>query len=177
VSIAAMAGGQAPGHGPRGPVVLRAPGRDETETLVAIQRAAAVDGFAHVFSPERYPFPDDAVRERWHVALARGTSEILVAERDGEPLGLAAWSHEWLESLYVVPAAQGQGVGSLLHDEALARLRARGDAVCRLWTLADNHVARRFYERRGWQLGGRTRLVSFPPHPLAVGYTRTIAPC
>jgi hypothetical protein len=30
--------------------------------LLAVQRAAAVDAFAHVFPPERYPFPDDAIR-------------------------------------------------------------------------------------------------------------------
>jgi GNAT superfamily N-acetyltransferase len=158
-------------------IELREPRRDDVETLVAIQRAAAVDGFAHVFPQDRYPFPVDDVRGRWQHALAHRTSDILVAGRHGEPVGLVAWSDEWLESLYVVPAAQRQGVGALLHDEALARLRARGNTVCRLWTLEENHVARAFYERRGWQLDGRTRVIPWPPQPLEVGYTRTIAPC
>jgi len=37
--------------------------------------------------------------------------------------------------------------------------------------LEENARARRFYERRGWQENGRTRVVPFPPNPLDVGYT------
>ena len=36
--------------------------------------------------------------------------------------------------------------------------------------LEENARARRFYERRGWELDGTTRVVPFPPNPLDVGY-------
>jgi len=45
-------------------VNVRPAGPDEADTLLAIQREAAVDAFAHIYPPERYPFPDDAVRRR-----------------------------------------------------------------------------------------------------------------
>ena len=144
---------------------------DEAEALLAIQREAAVAAYGHIFPPERFPFPDAGVRAQWDERLTDSGMEVIVAERAGEPVGVIACAPESLEALYVRPRAQGDGVGSLLHDEALTRRRSGGDAVCRLWTLEQNHAGRRFYERRGWRLDGRTRVVPFPPHPLDVGYT------
>ena len=144
---------------------------DEAEVLLAIQRDAAVAAYGHIFPAERFPFPDDGVRAQWDERLADAGVEVIVAERAGNPVGVIACAPESLEALYVQPRAQGEGVGSLLHDEALARRRSRGDAFCRLWTLEENRAGRCFYERRGWRLDGRTRVVPFPPHPLDVGYT------
>jgi len=45
-------------------VILRAARDDEAHTLLAIQREAAVDAFAHIYPSERYSFPDDAASER-----------------------------------------------------------------------------------------------------------------
>ena len=104
-------------------IELRSGRADEAGTLLAIQRAAALRAFAHIFSKELHPFPDDAIRERWDRALGEDRTEVLVAERSGDPVGVVAVSHEWLESLYVVPSAQREGVGSRLHDEALSRRR------------------------------------------------------
>ena len=81
----------------------------------------------------------------------------------------------FLRTLYVLPAHQGTGVGSALHDHALERLRALGSREAKLWTLEENHGARRFYEKRGWHPNGETRIVEFPPHPLDVGYSLEIS--
>lgn len=56
-----------------------------------------------------------------------------------------------------------------VHDAALAELA--GCAEIHLWTLEENHRARRFYERHGWRPNGETRVVPYPPNPLDVGYT------
>lgn len=151
--------------------MIREARRDEAETLAAIQQAASLAALAHIFPPERYPFPVDAVRERWRNALADPGLTVLVAERDGEVAGVAACRPEWLDGLYVVPASWGEGVGWRLHDEVLARLRAGGSTSCHLWVLEHNDRARRFYERLGWRENGETRAVPFPPHPIDVGYT------
>ena len=50
-------------------------------------------------------------------------------------------------------------------------MRDLGSVRCHLWVLEDNARARRFYERRGWEENGETRVVEFPPNPLDVGYT------
>jgi len=155
-------------------VNLRPARKDEADTLLAIQREAAVDAFAHIYPPERYPFPDDAIREVWAEALADPAVEVYVAELDGEPVGAVSVGNGYLSTLYVVPSLQRSGVGSALHDLALERLRARGFAEARLWTLEGNESGRRFYERRGWTLTEETRVVPYPPHPVDVQYSRAL---
>jgi GNAT superfamily N-acetyltransferase len=155
--------------------MIRAGRPDDAETLVAIQRKAAVAAFAHIFPQDRYAFPDETVGAAWRDALADPETEVYLAELDGEPIGSASVGGDFLRTLYVVPARWNAGIGSALHDFALDRLRARGSAIAKLWTLEENHGARRFYERRGWTLNGETRVVEFPPHPLDVGYSLPLA--
>jgi len=147
---------------------------DEADTLLAIQREAAVDAFAHVYPPERYPFPDDEIRSGWAEALADPEIEVYVAEAGGRPVGSISVGDEYLRTLYVLPAYQGRGVGSALHDFALERLRARGIRRAKLWTLDGNRAGRAFYERRGWMLTSETRVVPFPPNPIDVQYAKEL---
>jgi GNAT superfamily N-acetyltransferase len=149
---------------------------DEADRLLAIQREAAVDAFAHVYPPERYPFPDDAIRDVWAEALADPEVEVYVAEVEGESVGAVSVGRGFLSTLYVLPSAQGTGVGSALHDLALARLRAMGFGEARLWTLQENDSGRRFYERRGWKLTDETRVVPYPPNPVDVQYAISLDP-
>ncbi len=156
------------------PVHIRDARGDEAETLLAIQRGACVDAFAHIFPPERYPFPDDDVRALWRDALSDPRIDAYVAEVAGAPIGSVSVDEEWLRTLYVLPSHWSHGVGSELHDHALARMRERGAVRARLWTLEDNWPARRFYERRGWQLTDETRVVPFPPNPIDVQYAKEL---
>ena len=157
-----------------GAPVVRPARLDEAEALFRVQRAASLAGLAHIYPPDRYPFPDDAIRSRWRAALEGDETSVVVAERGGEILGLAAWTDGWLDGLYVVPEAWGNGVAARLHDEALRGLASAGRTSARLWVLEDNSRARRFYERRGWRLDGSDRVVPFPPHPLDLGYTKEL---
>jgi GNAT superfamily N-acetyltransferase len=157
-------------------VNLRPARQDEADTLLAIQREAAVDAFAHIYPPEQYPFPDDAVREVWAEALSDPEVEVYVAEVDGIPAGGVSVGRGFLSTLYVLPAYQGSGVGSALHDLALERLRAQGARKAKLWTLEGNDSGRRYYERRGWVLTGETRVVPYPPNPIDVQYAHPLDP-
>jgi GNAT superfamily N-acetyltransferase len=147
---------------------------DDLETLLAIQREAAVSAFAHIFPQDRYPFPTDEIREVWRATLAESGVEIYLAEIDDEPAGSVSVGGGFLRTLYVLPGAQGSGVGSALHDFALECLRARGSHQAKLWTLEENWPARRFYERRGWALTDETRVVPFPPNPIDVQYAKAL---
>jgi ribosomal protein S18 acetylase RimI-like enzyme len=142
----------------------------EADMLLAIQREAAVGAFAHIYPPDLYPFPDDAVREVWAEAISNPEVEVYVAEVDGVPAGAVSVGSGFLSTLYVLPAYQGSGVGSALHDLAVERLRALGFQEARLWTLERNDAGRRFYERRGWMLTDETRVVPYPPNPIDVQY-------
>ena len=154
-------------------VNVRDAGPHDVETLYALQRAGSVAAFADIFPPDRYPFPDDAVRSRWREAVADPEVRVLLAEQEGRAVGMVAFSRGRLNALYTLPEEWGSGIGSRLHDEAVEALRTLGDEA-RLWVLEQNHRARGFYERRGWVLDGRERVVPFPPHPLDVGYSLSL---
>ena len=147
---------------------IRAANRNDAELLLGIQRDACVAAFPHIFPPEKYPFPDEAVLERWQTALRDPAAEVVVAEVESSPVGLAAARPAWLDGLYVVPECWGTQVATRLHDHAVARLGALGHKRCHLWVLEDNRRARRFYERRGWELDSET------PNPIDVRYTRVL---
>jgi GNAT superfamily N-acetyltransferase len=138
----------------------------DASLLAEIQESASLGALAHVYPPERYPFPRDAVQERW--SAYAGTYRIV----DG--IGFAAVVPPWLEALYVRPSGWGTGIADELHAWALDELRAADVATARLWVLEENIRARRFYERRGWTADGTSRVVEFPPHPVDLGYSLTL---
>jgi GNAT superfamily N-acetyltransferase len=143
----------------------------EAEALARLQEESAVAGFANVFPPGRYPFPRQEVLQSWRALFARDDVVVRVAEDAGELLGFAVLLPGWLERLYTHPDAWGRGVGSRLHDEGVELIRGLGSSRCSLWVLEANERARSFYEHRGWQLNGDTRVVPFPPNPVDVGYS------
>jgi GNAT superfamily N-acetyltransferase len=144
---------------------------DEARLLAAVQEVASVAALGHIFSPDLYPYPREAVRSRWVEASADEARRTLIAVSGVEPVGAALVSAEWLDGLYVVPERWGSGLADELHDRALALVQGLGSAKCHLWVLEHNARARCFYERRGWRENGRTRVVEYPPNPLDVGYT------
>jgi GNAT superfamily N-acetyltransferase len=141
---------------------------DDVELVLAIQREASIAGLAHVFPPDRFPFPDEGVRAELEVRLADPGNVALI---DGEERGFTIAGHGRLERLYVRPGAWGTGVAQDLHTAAIEALRDQGAASASLWCLVENPRARRFYERQGWRLNGEERVVPFPPHPIDVGYS------
>lgn len=65
--------------------------------------------------------------------------------------GIIAFQTGWIDQLYVLPGAQGRGVGSELLQvakQAFDRLQ--------LWTFQRNVHAKRFYEARGFVLAEET---------------------
>jgi GNAT superfamily N-acetyltransferase len=141
---------------------------DDLELVLAIQREASIAGLAHVFPPDRFPFPDEGVRAELEGRLADPGNVALI---DGEERGFTIAGHGRLERLYVRPGAWGTGVAQDLHTAAIEALRDQGAASASLWCLVENPRARRFYERQGWRLNGEERVVPFPPHPIDVGYS------
>jgi len=84
----------------------------------------------------------------------------LVATDDGQVVGFVVFGpyrgedgtepeRGQLYAIYVTPGHWGRGAGRLLFDAAKAGLTAAGFPDMRLWVLAENHRARRFYERVG----------------------------
>jgi GNAT superfamily N-acetyltransferase len=99
---------------------------------------------------------------------------VVVAVVDGEIVGTVAARPPRFEALFVVPEHWGGEVSGRLHDEALRLIAAAGCGSAELDVMVDNTRARRFYERRGWVLDGRSETLPFPPYPLLVGYRRDL---
>jgi GNAT superfamily N-acetyltransferase len=69
-----------------------------------------------------------------------------------QDLGIAPASRWWvLRQLYLDEEAKGTGLAQALMEAALAEARARGVKELYLTVWVDNHRARRFYERYGFE--------------------------
>lgn len=149
----------------------------DAEGLFALQRQAELAAYVHIFSPERHPFPDARMRGRWQRLTRQQVAgtEIIVAVEAREIVGVVVAGDGVLERLFVRPDKWGSGIGVRLHDAALQALRQRAHRQARLDVLAENHRARRFYERHGWQPDGRQRTLEYPPHPSVLGYSIDLA--
>jgi GNAT superfamily N-acetyltransferase len=79
-------------------------------------------------------------------------AEVWIARRAEEGVGMLVLEGDLLDDLYVLPAAQGTGVGSALLAHA-KRLRPGG---LELWVFTSNRPARAFYRRHGFELVGGT---------------------
>lgn len=120
-----------------------------------VRRAIAEDGadVADVFirAFESLTFVPALHTHAEHRDFVRGLlarDEVWVAEDAGRIVGMAVLSHDMLDHLYVDPASQGVGAGSMLLAEAV-RSRPQGFTF---WVFQQNHRARAFYERRGCRL-------------------------
>jgi ribosomal protein S18 acetylase RimI-like enzyme len=94
--------------------------------------------------------------------LSRPDSFAFLAEEDGRPVGFVVGFFEephfmWdtgrvghIDSFYVLSEMHGRGVGRQLMDAAYAEMRRAGATTVALEMVADNEVARRFYEREGF---------------------------
>lgn len=67
------------------------------------------------------------------------------AEEGGRLVGVIAFLEDWIDQLYVLPEAQGRGIGTRLLEVAKAAYPALS-----LWTFQRNAAARRFYEKHGF---------------------------
>ena len=140
--------------------------------MFALHRRTALLAYAHVFPPDLYPFPDEAVRADWHRRLTtpEPRSSVVVAEQDGAIVGVVSARPGRLEHLFVDPRNWRLGIGRQLHDAAVAVSSAAGVDRCQLEVLEENQRARAFYERLGWRADGRRVQGQFPPHPQVLGY-------
>ncbi|MCA2218530.1 GNAT family N-acetyltransferase [Jidongwangia harbinensis] len=130
------------------------------EGEVRVAEPGDLDRFADAFGPEQYHLFRSRASQ-WR----RGLGEILVALRDGRPVGavFVSWDvadepavRKYLPGvpvifhLHVAAAHRRQGVGTGLIRAAERRLRGRGHTRVLLGVDESNRAARRFYLRLGY---------------------------
>ena len=137
----------------------------DAHALRDLERAANLVALAHVFPPDRYPFPDDAVLARWYDVLADPAVEVEVVAGDSGLRCLVAWDPTTLRHLAVHPDHWGNGIAGEAIRRAVTSIRAHGHEPV-LWCLAENTRARAVYQHLGWGSTGRERRAEWPPYPV-----------
>lgn len=148
---------------------------DEGSGLLRLERAASLAALAHVFPPERCPYPDADVLARWRLVLA--DPGVIVEVVDGEAGLRCLVAHDGgsVRHLAVDPTWWGHGLGSAAMARAESAIAAAGTPTATLWVLGDNHRARRLYESRGWRPTEVAREAAWPPYPVEWEYALTLA--
>jgi GNAT superfamily N-acetyltransferase len=154
--------------------MLREANVDDLAALRDLEREANLVALAHVFPPDRFPFPDDDVLARWALVLDEPGVTVEVRDAENGIDLLVAYDDRTLRHLAVRPDHWGEGLASQAIDTALRAMDARGTTVAELWCLEENHRARRLYEHLGWRASADRRPAPWPPHPTEMRYTRLI---
>ena len=140
---------------------------DDAEGLRELFAESFVETFGHLYRPaDLREFLDGNSEAKWHANLCDPQVAIRVAELDGElagfielapkklPYETAAPAIE-LRRLYLRSSAHGRGISDELMRWALQEAAARGAQELVLSVYVDNHRARRFYERYGFEAVGK----------------------
>jgi RimJ/RimL family protein N-acetyltransferase len=138
--------------------------------LVTLQEAGSVAAIGHVFPQARYPFPRDAILERWTTELHEPTISVYVStDEAGHITGFAARRDDELLHFGTAVSTWGTGLAGELHD---ALLETYPDDLERIWlrVFADNHRARRFWFKLGWRPTGKQSRSSYAPYPVLLEY-------
>jgi diamine N-acetyltransferase len=138
----------------------------DAEALAALGTATFVATFGHLYQPgDLEIFLQNHSPDVWKKELADPAFAVRVAELDGimvgyaklgpphlpfEPRGEAAE----LRQLYVLEEMKGQGVARTLIEWVIDRARDRRADHLYLSVFTDNHRARRFYEKYGFEPEG-----------------------
>ncbi|NNG20463.1 hypothetical protein HJ590_12990 [Naumannella sp. ID2617S] len=61
---------------------IRLAGPDDAAAAARLERTITVPAFAHIFPPERFPFPDQEVRAKWERELSDPAYACWWAERE-----------------------------------------------------------------------------------------------
>lgn len=139
----------------------------DAATLDRIFDTGFCDTFAHLYSAEDLnAFLSSFGISDWEEQLRDPAFAHRIAEADGEaagyvklgPFKLPIEAHGpalLLDQLYVLKEHHGSGIAQTLMDWALEEASRRGAAQLFLTVFIDNHRARRFYDRYGFEAVGR----------------------
>lgn len=139
----------------------------DAATLDSIFDTSFCDTFAHLYRPEDLDaFLSGFGIADWEAEIRDPGYAFRIAEADGEPVAYAKLGPLkipvetdrpalLLDQLYVLKEHHGSGIARQLMDWVFAEARRRGAEELYLTVFIDNHRARRFYDRYGFEAVGR----------------------
>ena len=138
---------------------------EDAAALAQIMIAAWRSGFRGILSGDtidKYTqFPP--CQEMFTQLLASGAGTMYLAKGDGQPLGLLFWLEEEnrtarIEAILTCPEAWGKGIAAALMERCVTDAKAAGYDTLQVWPFAENHRAKRFYEKHRFLPTGNTRM-------------------
>jgi ribosomal protein S18 acetylase RimI-like enzyme len=139
----------------------------DAPTLNRIFDSSFCDTFAHLYRPEDLErFLSSFGISDWEAQLANPAHAIRVAEVDGKAVGYVKLGPMklpievqlpaiLLDQIYILTGYHGAGIAHGLMDWAIDEARRRGAEELYLTVYTENHRARRFYDRYGFENVGR----------------------
>ncbi|OYY91182.1 MAG: GNAT family N-acetyltransferase [Sphingomonas sp. 28-66-16] len=144
-------------------MIARAATPGDAEALAALGRESFSETFAHLYDPADLAlFLETHSVDRWAAQLADPAFAVRVVEVDGRLVAFVKLGPPSLpftpqgrpielRQFYILKPWQGSGLAAALMDWALAEARGRGADEMYLSVFVDNHRARRFYARYGFE--------------------------
>ena len=144
-------------------IIFRDATTADAETICALARRTFTETFGHLYDPaDLAAFLSGHTDEGWRSDLVDPAFAIRLAERDGAAVGYAKLGPPSLpftprgtaielRQIYLLASAQGTGAAQAMMVWAIDTARGRGADELYLSVFVDNHRARRFYERYGFE--------------------------
>ena len=144
-------------------VTYRSGRREDAEVIGTLFRKSFCDTFAHLYRPEDLEaFLGKFTREAWEAELGDERYCFQIAEADGVPVGFVKLGPPELpvdrlgpaieiRQFYLLHECRGTGIAHALMEWAKEEAGVRGAREMYLTVYTDNHRARRFYQRCGFE--------------------------
>ncbi len=158
-------------------VEIREAAYEDAETIATIHVASWQAAYPAIL-PERF-LKNLSIAARtvsWQNQLRSGQSRVLMGRVDEAVAGWVAFGAcrdddkdgNWGEvmAIYLLQAYWGRGIGARLVDAARHALRDAGYSHAGLWVLAENPLARAFYERIGFRYDDLSKAMQIGGVPL-----------
>ena len=146
---------------------FRDAGPEDAATIDRLFDTVFCGTFAHLYRPEDLQaFLSEFSIADWERQLRDSAFAVRIAEVDGEPAGYAKLGPlkldvqpngpaMLLDQLYVLEQHHGSGIARALMEWVIDEARRRGARALYLTVFIDNHRARKFYDRYGFEDVGR----------------------
>ena len=148
-------------------VTFRNAGARDAGTLAELGVRTFTETFGHLYTPENLAaFLVNHSEEKWQIELSDPAFAVRLGEADGQAVAYAKLGPPSLpfepqgtpielRQFYILKPWHGTGAAEELMQWVLGEAERRGADELYLSVFVDNHRARRFYERYGFEPVGR----------------------
>jgi diamine N-acetyltransferase len=141
-------------------------GPGDAALMSRLGKQTFIETFGHLYTPENLAaFLENHSEENWLAELTNPGFAVRIAEDSGQAAGFAkigppslpfevSGPTAELRQLYILKPWHGQGVAHALMEWVIDEAKRRGAEQLYLSVFVDNHRARRFYDRYGFEAVG-----------------------